>query len=100
MPVTLPRLLLLSSVVVPGSVLGQSDDTIRSSLQTVAIPSGRVETVFHDDRHFEAPNWSPDGRFFVVNSKGRLGFRTSIDGCLSRSRRSSANLSKEVSAVR
>src|SRR5207248_3552765 len=68
----LPRLLLLSSVVVPGSVLGQSHDTIRSSLQTVAIPSGRVETVFQDDRHFEAPNWSPDGRFFVVNSKGRL----------------------------
>ena len=72
MPVILPRLLLLSSVVAPGSVLGQSDDTIPSSLRTVEIRSGRVETVYRDDRLFEAPNWSPDGRFFVVNSKGRL----------------------------
>jgi Tol biopolymer transport system component len=38
----------------------------------VEIQSGRVETVFSDDRHFEAPNWSRDGRFFVVNTKGRL----------------------------
>ncbi len=72
MTVTLPRLLLVSCVVVPSSVLGQSDGTIRSSLQTVEIQSGRVETVYSDDRHFEAPNWSPDGRFFVVNSEGRL----------------------------
>jgi len=38
----------------------------------VEIQSRRIETVYTDDRHFEAPNWSPDGRFFVVNSKGRL----------------------------
>ncbi len=72
MQVTLPRLLLLSSVIVPSRVLDQADGTIGSSLRTVEIPSGRVETVYSDDRHFEAPNWSPDGRFFVVNSQGRL----------------------------
>src|SRR5436309_1614286 len=72
MPVILLRRLLLSSVFVPGSALGQSDDTIRSVLRTVEIRSGRVVTVYRDDRHFEAPNWSPGGRFFVVNSKGRL----------------------------
>jgi TolB protein len=76
---TLPRMLLLSSVVVPNSALGQLGDTIRSSLRTVEIHSGRVETVHSDDRHFEAPNWSPDGRFFVVNSKGRL-YRLSARG--------------------
>jgi TolB protein len=69
---TLSRLLLVSSVVVPASALGQVADTIRSSLRTVEVHSGRVETVHSDDRHFEAPNWSPDGRFFVVNSTGRL----------------------------
>src|SRR5436309_14922917 len=72
MPVILLRRLLLSSVFVPGSALGQSADTIRSVLRTVEIRSGRIATVYRDDRHFEAPNWSPDGRFFVVNSKGRL----------------------------
>jgi TolB protein len=77
--VTLPRLLLLSSVVVSSSAPGQSGDTIRSSLRTAEIHSGRVETVYTEDRHFEAPNWSPDGRFFVVNSKGRL-YRLSAHG--------------------
>ena len=77
--VTLPRLLLLSSVVVSSSAPGQSGDTIRSSLRTVEIHSGRVETVYSEDRHFEAPNWSPDGRSFVVNSKGRL-YRLSARG--------------------
>lgn len=35
------------------------------------MPSGRIETVYSDNRHFEAPNWSRDGRFFLINSGGR-----------------------------
>lgn len=76
---TLTRLLLLSSAVLPMTALTQTPDTIRSSLRTVDIASGRVETVHTENRHFEAPNWSPDGRFFVVNSKGRL-YRISATG--------------------
>jgi Tol biopolymer transport system component len=34
--------------------------------------SGRIETVYTTDRHIEAPNWSHDGEFFVVNRDGRL----------------------------
>ncbi len=48
-----------------------SQDTIRSFLKTVEVPSGRVTTVYSADRHFEAPNWSRDG-YFIVNSRGRL----------------------------
>jgi TolB protein len=66
------RFLAVSSVILSTAAHAQSVDSIRSSLRTVEISSGRIETVFSDDRHFEAPNWSPDGRFFVVNSKGRL----------------------------
>ena len=69
---TLTRILFFSSVVVTNAAHGQSSDSIRSSLQTVDIQSGRIDTVFTDDRHFEAPNWSRDGRFFIVNSNGRL----------------------------
>jgi len=47
-------------------------DSIRSTLKTVDISSGAVETVYTEQRHFEAPNWSRDGRFFLINSKGRL----------------------------
>ncbi|HUF27298.1 MAG TPA: hypothetical protein VMM18_10000 [Gemmatimonadaceae bacterium] len=69
---TLTELLLVSSAVVPASAAGQVGDTIRSSLLTVDVHSGRIDTVYAEDRHFEAPNWSPDGRVFVVNSRGRL----------------------------
>jgi Tol biopolymer transport system component len=75
----LTRVLLSSSVLVPTALLGQSDERIRSSLRTVDVHSGRIDTIYTEDRHFEAPNWSPDGRFFVVNSKGRL-YRLSAFG--------------------
>ena len=47
--------------------LQASQDSIRSYLKTVEVPSGRIETVYSDNRHFEAPNWSRDGRFFLIN---------------------------------
>jgi Tol biopolymer transport system component len=72
MMVRLLSLLLVSSLVVPSRVVGQAGGAIRSLLLTVEIPSGRIDTVFGDDLHFEAPNWSRDGRFFIVNSAGRL----------------------------
>ena len=61
------------------SAHGQARDTIRSVLQTVDIGSGRIDTVYIEDRHFEAPNWSPDGRYFIVNSRGRL-YKLSVRG--------------------
>jgi Tol biopolymer transport system component/lysophospholipase L1-like esterase len=56
--------------------LGQGN--IRSTLATVDIGSGHIDTVYGEWRHFEAPNWSPDGRYFIVNSGGRL-YRVSAD---------------------
>lgn len=55
-----------------------AQDTIRSILKTVDVPSGRIETVYSADRHFEAPNWSRDG-YFIVNSQGRL-YRLAAQG--------------------
>lgn len=51
---------------------GMTQDSIRSALKTVDVASGTVETVYTEQRHFEAPNWSRDGRYFIINSKGRL----------------------------
>jgi len=65
-------MLFLSGVMVPSSVLGQTDAVIRSSLLTAEVPSGRIDTIYSENRHFEAPNWLPDGQYFVVNSAGRL----------------------------
>ena len=58
-------------LLVLGGVLAQ-DTVITSFLKTVDVPSGHIATVYKADRRFEAPNWSRDGRFFVINSEGRL----------------------------
>lgn len=70
--------LLVSGLVVPHGSSAQ-DDGIVSLLQTVAIASGRVDTVYTIDRHIEAPNWSPDGQYFIVNSGGHL-YRLAVSG--------------------
>ena len=64
--------MLVLQFLLASSLLGQSDSTIRSALLTVEIRSGHIDTVYSADQHFEAPNWSRNGRFFVLNSYGRL----------------------------
>jgi len=54
------------------AVLLATQDSVRSFLQTVDITTGKIDTVFRMDRRFEAPNWSRDGQFFLINSGGRL----------------------------
>jgi Tol biopolymer transport system component len=63
---------VIGGLVLSSTVVGQSDSVIRSALRTVDIRSGRIEVVYTTDRHIEAPNWSRDGAFFVVNAAGRL----------------------------
>jgi len=77
---TLPAsVLFLSASLLPDQAVSQGGDAVRSTLLTVEVATGRVDTVFGADVLFEAPNWSPDGRFYVVNSAGRL-YRLAADG--------------------
>ncbi len=73
------RCAVSSVFVAVGSATAQTGGQIRSSLQTVEVQSGRITTVHSEARHFEAPNWSRDGEFFIVNSAGRL-YRLRADG--------------------
>jgi hypothetical protein len=43
-----------------------------TSLVTVLSLDGRKKVVYSTPRKFEAPNWSPDGRYLLLNSEGRL----------------------------
>lgn len=45
---------------------------IQSHLKVVTIASKEIETVLSLKQHVEAPNWSKDGTYFVVNSNGLL----------------------------
>lgn len=47
---------------------------------TVIAADGRAKRVIHTStRRFEAPNWSPDGRYLLLNSGGKL-WKLSVDG--------------------
>jgi Tol biopolymer transport system component len=50
----------------------QTRPEVRSFISTIDIGSGREHVVWSGERHFEAPNWSPDGMYLLVNSSGRL----------------------------
>jgi TolB protein len=50
-----------------------------STLETIAIETGRRKLVYRAREHFEAPNWSPDGRKFLINRQGAL-YSLPVDG--------------------
>lgn len=43
-----------------------------SSLEIISIETGERRVVYRVKDHFEAPNWSRDGRYLIFNSHGRL----------------------------
>jgi len=56
--------LLLAQVPVGKSVV--------SHLYIYDLKKEASKLILKEDRHFEAPNWSPDGKFLLINSAGKL----------------------------
>lgn len=54
-------------------------ERIISHLEIYDIPTGKRRTIQSFPYLIEAPNWSPDGKWLVFNSNGRL-YRLSSDG--------------------
>jgi hypothetical protein len=52
---------------------------LHSTLETVAIATTDRRLVYTDASHFEAPNWSHDGAYFLFNREGRI-LRLPVDG--------------------
>ena len=50
----------------------QVPDKLQSNLQVIDIESKQIRTIVSLNQHFEAPNWSRDGNYFIVNSNGKL----------------------------
>lgn len=50
-----------------------------STLEVFDVTTKERREVFSADIHFEAPNWTPDGKYLIYNSKGRL-YRLPVSG--------------------
>ena len=56
-----------------------ADTRTESTLETVDVTSNYRAVVYHTTDHIEAPNWSHDGKTFIVNSGGHI-FTMPVDG--------------------
>lgn len=55
------------------------EPAIRSKVSIYDIEAKTAKVVYQTEGRFEAPNWSPDGKYLLINSEGRL-FRLPVDG--------------------
>lgn len=61
-------------------ILGYSQsETMISRLETYDITTNKRSLIREEKGHFEAPNWSTDGRYFIINQDGLL-YKISDDG--------------------
>jgi TolB protein len=61
------------------SLIAQVPENITSELVILNIKTGAEKTILREKRHFEAPNWSRDGNFLLINSGGFLE-RVDLEG--------------------
>lgn len=54
------------------AVAAQSSQKISSFLETIDVISGKRTVIYTDSTRFEAPNWSVDGQYLLINKKGKL----------------------------
>ena len=72
-------ILICTLVLFASFSFAQRQNNVESTLETINIETGERKVVYKELLHFEAPNWSPDGKYFIVNSGGRL-YKISRDG--------------------
>ena len=64
---------VFSAVELKTGLMGKAGDRVlESTLETVAIASTDRRVVYTARDHFEAPNWSRDGKFFLFNKGGQI----------------------------
>ena len=61
------------------ATVAQSQQNIESALVLLNVKTGKQKVILQEKRHFEAPNWSRDGKYLVINSNGSLE-KVSIKG--------------------
>ncbi|MEM1120341.1 MAG: transporter [Bacteroidota bacterium] len=73
---TLPAIIFLA--IFPLLVSGQLRG-VRSKLEVYHLATEQRSVIYESNSHFEAPNWSKDGQYFIINGGGRL-YKLSTEG--------------------
>ncbi len=71
-------LLLLTALCLPQAAHARQA-RVESHIAVFDLASGLTRTVWVAPAHFEAPNWSPDGSYLILNSGGKL-YRLPLEG--------------------
>ncbi|NVK50063.1 MAG: TolB family protein [Cyclobacteriaceae bacterium] len=65
--------------LVPLFSFSQVPENLKSELVILNVHTGEEKTILLEQRHFEAPNWSRDGKYLLINSGGKLE-KIGLDG--------------------
>jgi TolB protein len=52
---------------------------LESTLEIISIASKERKVIYTAKDHFEAPNWSRDGKYFLINKEGKI-YKLPLDG--------------------
>jgi Tol biopolymer transport system component len=66
--------LIILILGIGGHLFAQIPDgkKVISSLYIYDLSKGKSKMILKENRHFEAPNWSRDGKFLLINALGKL----------------------------
>jgi TolB protein len=75
--VVLPKMVSMKKfffglILLASRVGAQVPSNIESTLVLLNIKTGEEKAILTQKRHFEAPNWSRDGKFLIINADGFL----------------------------
>ena len=60
------------SILISYSAWSQTPEKVTSELVILNVKTGEEKSILKEKRHFEAPNWSRDGKYLLINSGGLL----------------------------
>lgn len=66
------KILLFLLTLVSFQAFAQMPKEIASELVILNVKTGKEKVILKENRHFEAPNWSRDGKFLIINAAGLL----------------------------
>lgn len=66
------KILALALLISCAGLLAQTPRPLESELRIHDLRTGSSRSVLATSEHIEAPNWTPDGKYLLVNSGGRL----------------------------